>query len=338
MSWGIVAGAAVGLVGSAVAADGAQDAADTQAAAAGRATDAQRQMFDKQVELQAPWRTAGERGLNMLENYLGTSKRPDFMSADANAEVQRLAMEMARARVSQQQTAQQSAPNMTLAGLSLTDIIRRVSEANGGSDAAVTTGQSAGVQSPQSPEVTEADLEAAYAQVRSGWGNPGVSPEFGSLMKNFGTADFQADPGYEFRKSEQEKALQRAAAASGGLGSGKFLKDAMRFSGGLADQTYGAAFDRFNVQNTNRFNRLASLAGIGQTAANQTGAAAGQFGSQIGSNIIGAGNAMAAGQVGAANAINGGLSQGLSMYQQNKLMNSYGDYRYKVPTYEGAEY
>jgi hypothetical protein len=95
----------------------------------------------------------------------------------------------------------------------------------------------------------------------------------------------------------------------------------MRFNQGLASQDYGAAFDRFNVGQTNTFNRLASIAGIGQIAANQTGAAASNFGSQIGSNIIGAGNATAAGQVGSANAINNGLSQGTSMYQQNSMMN-----------------
>jgi hypothetical protein len=107
------------------------------------------------------------------------------------------------------------------------------------------------------------------------------------------------------------------------IGSGRFLKDAMRFNQGLASQDYGAAFDRFNVGQTNIFNRLASAAGIGQTAANQTGAAASNFGSQIGSNIIGAGNAMAAGQVGSANAFNNAIGQGASMYQQNQLMNRF---------------
>jgi hypothetical protein len=72
----------------------------------------------------------------------------------------------------------------------------------------------------------------------------------------------------------------------------------MNYNQGLASQDYGAAFDRFNVGQTNQFNRLAAISGIGQTAANQTGSAASNFGSQIGSNIIGAGNAMAAGQVG----------------------------------------
>ena len=41
----------------------------------------------------------------------------------------------------------------------------------------------------------------------------------------------------------------------------------------------------------------------------------------MGNNIIGTGNAVAAGQVGSANALNGGISQGISLYQQNQLLN-----------------
>jgi hypothetical protein len=49
--------------------------------------------------------------------------------------------------------------------------------------------------------------------------------------------------------------------------------------------------------------------------------AAGTLGSQLGSNIIGAGNAQAAGQIGSANAIVGGLGQGINFYQNQQLLN-----------------
>jgi len=42
--------------------------------------------------------------------------------------------------------------------------------------------------------------------------------------QNFGMAQFQADPGYSFRMSEGMKALERSAAARGGLLSGATLK------------------------------------------------------------------------------------------------------------------
>lgn len=54
-------------VGSAlIGADAAGDAADTQAAAADRATALQREMFERQVELSEPWRQAGQTALNKL--------------------------------------------------------------------------------------------------------------------------------------------------------------------------------------------------------------------------------------------------------------------------------
>jgi hypothetical protein len=51
------------------------------------------------------------------------------------------------------------------------------------------------------------------------------------------------------------------------------------------------------------------------------GTAAGNFGTQMGANIIGAGNAAAAGQVGSANAISSGIGQGVNFYQNQQFMN-----------------
>jgi hypothetical protein len=51
------------------------------------------------------------------------------------------------------------------------------------------------------------------------------------------------------------------------------------------------------------------------------GGQAGQLGQYLGSNIIGGGNAAAAGQIGSANAIVGGVGQGINFYQNQQLMN-----------------
>lgn len=63
--------AAASLIGGAISSGGAQDAARTQADAANRAADLQKQMFDKQVELQDPYRQAGLTGQNRLMELLG---------------------------------------------------------------------------------------------------------------------------------------------------------------------------------------------------------------------------------------------------------------------------
>jgi len=66
----------------------------------------------------------------------------------------------------------------------------------------------------------------------------------------------QMDPGYQFRLSEGMKALDRQAAARGGLISGGALRAAQRYGQDLGSQEFGAAY-----------NRLASMANVGPQAA-----------------------------------------------------------------------
>lgn len=151
-------------------------------------------------------------------------------------------------------------------------------------------------------------------------GNTGATG-YGSLMKPFGMADFQADPGYSFRQGEGMKALDRAAAAGGRFNSGRSMKDILRFSQGLASDEYGKAEGRYRSNQTDQFNRLASITGTGQTATSQMGNAAQNYGNQAGNAIGNIGQANAAGTVGSANAWNNAIGQGYSMYQNSNLMN-----------------
>lgn len=145
----------------------------------------------------------------------------------------------------------------------------------------------------------------------------GVTPG-GEFDRRFSLADFQNDPGYQFRQQEGEAALRRAAAASGNAYSGAQLKALSRFNSGLASQEYGDAYNRFNTDQSQRFNRLASVAGIGQTALGQTQqAGTSAYGNiaSIGANGVAASNramqdaaeARASGYVGAANAFGSGI-------------------------------
>ena len=71
MPFAFLVPAAASLIGGAISGSGAQSAARTQADAANRAADLQKQMFDKQVELQDPYRQAGLTGQNRLMEMLG---------------------------------------------------------------------------------------------------------------------------------------------------------------------------------------------------------------------------------------------------------------------------
>ncbi len=144
-----------------------------------------------------------------------------------------------------------------------------------------------------------------------------------SKYEPFTMAKFQADPGYAFRLKEGLKALDRSAAARGGLLSGAQLRGITEYGQELGSQEFTNAFNRYQAERQARLNPLQSLAGMAQTSANTLTGAAGTLGSNIGSNIIGAGNARASAYMGGANAISNALSQGLNYYQNQDLMNLY---------------
>lgn len=140
--------------------------------------------------------------------------------------------------------------------------------------------------------------------------------------KNFSMSDFQADPGYAFRLSEGQKALDRSAAARGGLLSGSALKAATRYGQDMGSQEYTNAFNRYQTERTARLAPLQSLAGLGQTTAQQIGQQGMQTGANVGNEITNAGAARASGYVGGANALTGGLGTYLNYSQGQNLVNA----------------
>lgn len=133
---------------------------------------------------------------------------------------------------------------------------------------------------------------------------------------DFNMGDFEADPGYQFRLDEGSKAIERSAAARGGLNSGSTMKSLLNYGQNAASQEYNNAFNRFNINRDNRFNRLASLAGIGQTANAQVGQAGQNYANQFGANLTAGANARAAGNIAGINAIDAGISQDREMVRQ----------------------
>jgi hypothetical protein len=129
-----------------------------------------------------------------------------------------------------------------------------------------------------------------------------------SFQKTFGMDEFQKDPGYDFRMAEGQKALERSAAARGGLQSGGTLKAVSRYGQDYASGEYQNAYNRFTNDQTNRFNRLASVAGVGQTANAQLGQAGQNYANQVGQNAMGIANAQGAAGIAGANAWGNSLS------------------------------
>jgi hypothetical protein len=138
----------------------------------------------------------------------------------------------------------------------------------------------------------------------------------------FGMQQFQQDPGYAFRLSEGQKALDRQAAARGGLMSGGALKAAQRYGQEMGSQEYTNAFNRYQTERQARLNPLQSLAGVGQTTSQQLGAAGTQMAGNVGNLMTSGAAARASGYVGGANALNQSLGQYLNYSQGQNMLNA----------------
>jgi hypothetical protein len=221
---GLTAGAS--LLGGAMSARGATQAAETQAAAAERTAALQKEMFDLQRAGQEPYRQAGLTGQNRLMELLGLG------------------------------------------------------------------------------------------------GNTGAAG-YGKYAQDFGMSDFQADPGYAFRLSQGQQALDRSAAARGGLISGGALKAAQGYGQDMASQEYQNAFNRYQTNRSNQLQPLGNLMASGQSAASNQGAAAGAYGTNAGQAYMAGGQAIGAGQLGVGNTINNALGTAVSSYQNQQNFNNW---------------
>ena len=219
--------------------------------------------------------------------------------------------------------------------------------------------EAARIQSESAREAREAQKEALNRQIELNkpFYDVGVSATnrlASQAPYMTDTFNFQEDPGYAFRFKEGMRALNSQAAARSGLISGNALRAATAFGQDMSSQEYQNAFTRYlqnNAQNLNTYNTNTGLqqylSGIGQASANNQSNAIGAYGTNIANNLIGVGNANAAGTTGAANAYAGGtigaanasaaglvgstnaltsgLNTGLNYYQNQNLLNSFNN-------------
>jgi len=152
-------------------------------------------------------------------------------------------------------------------------------------------------------------------------GNPiGTATGNDYFTHQFNAQDFQnnIDPGYAWRLQQGQMAQQRMANKGGGLLGANALQGLQDYTQGQASQEYQNAFNRYTTNQSNIYNRLASLAGIGQAGQSQVNTAAQNAATNMGNLAVGSAGAQAAGGVGAANAYGnalGGIGNNLMLAQ-----------------------
>lgn len=152
-------------------------------------------------------------------------------------------------------------------------------------------------------------------------GNKGATG-YGKYAQDFSMGDFQQDPGYAFRLSEGQKALERSAAARGGLISGGAMKAATKYGQDMGSQEYQNAYNRYQTNRANQLNPLGSLTQSGQAAANFQSGNLGSYGTNVGNLIGQQGQSQAAGQIGMGSTIGNAINTGISAYQNNALLDA----------------
>lgn len=167
------------------------------------------------------------------------------------------------------------------------------------------------------------DQQLALAQPYADAGKNALA-EYQKLApyQDFGMAQFQADPGYQFRMAEGIKALERSASARGLLQSGGTLKGITQYGQNLASDEYSNAFGRYLTQRQARMGPYEYLTGVGQAAAAGQAANVGSTGAALADIAMQRGNAQAAGTMGAVNALASGF---------NQVGNAVGDYYANQP-------
>jgi hypothetical protein len=138
-------------------------------------------------------------------------------------------------------------------------------------------------------------------------GNTGAA-NYGSFNHQFNAADLNSNlaPNYQFQLQQGLGAATNAGNASGF--SGNTLKGINDYAQGYAGNAYQQAYNNYTGNQTNIYNRLSNLAGLGQTS-NQITANAGTQNTQNAGNFsTSAAAAQAAGYVGAANSISNGVN------------------------------
>lgn len=164
---------------------------------------------------------------------------------------------------------------------------------------------------------------AALAPLEQGLGiGPGAgTPGYGSLTQSYTPDMYKQSPDYQFNLNAGNSNILNNATATGGVNSSNTLRSLQQFGVGLANQDYQQARSNYVGDQQQKFGMLETVAGSGQNAAANLGSIGSQTAASIGNNIIGAGNANAAGIVGATNSVTGGVNNYLQYQFLNSIMN-----------------
>lgn len=303
---GWVAGAVVvgGLASAAIGSDAARSASNAQARSASNAQQISQDQFNTIQQQNAPFTQSGYGALSALDWGLGISP----------------------------QTANGAPANSTAPGYAPTGSLSQWAAPNGGGITGIQSGHDLrtggypGLISSANRPPNMTGTQGMPAQ--GGMGPVGGSGlpvtggtvsggqtgglGYGSLTKAFDTSDWQQlSPAYNFQKQQGQQGVLNSDAAGQGALSGAAMKDLTDYNQSAANTSFNNAFNQYQTQQGNVFNRLSGIAQLGQASANNTGQQGTALAGQAAQSATNIGTAQAGGIVGSGNAWSGAISSAI---------------------------
>lgn len=325
------------VISGMMAGDAAGEAADTQSAAADRASAIQEAARLQQRQDLSKWTNGGGLAQNELLNRLGLGGGAGGSAGGAG-----LSRDQIRNELLSQFTRTTPGAQKQVAYTRADDTGQYVVYTDGtqGTYGEAPPGTAATSQIDEAG--LNAAIEARMAQASAQQQQTSSDPNFGSLLapapayKQFTQQDLDNDlvfqNTYKTALDTGTNALNARAANAGGWGSGAALKAITRFGAQTANTYTGDAYTRNLNEQNNSYNRnmagkqqtynfLSGVSQQGQSAAAGVGAAGLSTANSIAGNALASGNAQSAGIVGGANALSGGIADATNAYQWNQLIN-----------------
>lgn len=281
------------LGGAVLSSNAAKSAAGTQAGAAGAGIGEQAREFDLTRADTAPYRASGSSALQQLQTLLGMPS-PDAPGDLIRKYIGRDPNQSDYAWINEKMRSGATIPDLEAQ-------VSRTDEAKMASD----QGYQIGSYKP-APQVPS-------------------DPNAGALTRKFSVSDFWNDPvvqaSYQSGLDLGTKALKNAAPLTTGLDSGAAMKELTKFGTDYTGNMAAGSQARYVGDQNNQFNKLAALAGVGQTGVGQSAAAGTNTSNNISSTLTSQGNAAGAAKIAGANAWGGGLQSVANWWNGQNMLN-----------------
>jgi len=291
-----VAGGAI--LGAYVTSQSADKAADATGDAAAASNATQRYMYDTTRADYAPYRATGNSALNRLASMYGLEQYQDpatsgQYSPESTLVENRGGVPSVNARLYATDPVYKAAWDATLA---------KHTQTFGG-----------GYSTKSNFGALEYDLKSAIESNPAYLSRDSQQGQQQGAQGQNDWSSFFDSPDYQFALEEGNRSVNQGLAARGMSNSGAAMKELTRYGQGMASQQLG-----------NYTNRLAALAGIGQSATGSVANAGMNAANNISQGQMAAGDARASAYQQRGSAINNVINQGTGAYMLSQMQPSWG--------------